>query len=97
MESKEVSELSLSRTECEKCGAIWINGKHMFSGTAASYDSSELDLAGLVCNKLGNEQCINPKKGQDGGQTWAYRAGFVDGAIKAKRDALNDLNDMLNP
>ncbi|MBT5106976.1 MAG: hypothetical protein HOM20_12405, partial [Porticoccaceae bacterium] len=65
--------------------------------TAASYDNSELDLAGLVCNKLGNEQCINPKKGQDGGQTWAYRAGFVDGAIKAKRDALNDLNDMLNP
>ena len=97
MESKEVSELSLSRKECEKCGAIWINGKHMFSGTAASYNNSELDLAGLVCNKLGNEQCINPRKGEDGGQTWTYRAGFVDGAIKAKRDALNDLNDMLNP
>ena len=71
MESKEVSELSLRLdTECEKCGAIWINGKHMFSGTAASYDNSELDLAGLVCNKLGNEQCINPRKGEDGGQTW---------------------------
>jgi hypothetical protein len=97
MESKEVSELSLTRTECAKCGAIWINGKHMFSGTAASYDNSELDLAGLVCNKLGNEQCINPKKGQDGGQTWAYRAGFVDGAMKAKRDSLDDLNNMINP
>lgn len=97
MESKEVSELSLSRTECRKCGAIWINGKHMFSGTAASYDRSELDLAGLVCNKLGNEQCINPRKGEDGGQTWAYRAGFIDGATKAKRDTLDDLNNMINP
>ena len=97
MESKEVSELSLSRVECEKCGAIWINGKHMFSGTAASYDNSELDLAGLVCNKYGNEQCINHKKGEDGGQTWAYRSGFVDGAMKAKRDALDDLNNMINP
>ena len=97
MESKEVSELSLSRVECGKCGAIWINGKHVFSGTAASYDNSELDLAGLVCNKYGNEQCINPKKGQDGGQTWEYRSGFVDGAMKAKRDALDGLNNMMNP
>ena len=96
MESKEVSELSLSRVECEKCGAIWINGKHMFSGTAASYDNSELDLAGLVCNKYGNDQCINPKKGAIGGQTWEYRSGFVDGVMKAKKDALNDLNDMMN-
>ena len=69
----------------------------MFSGTAASYDRSELDLAGLVCNTLGNEQCINPMKGKDGGQTWEYRAGFIDGATKAKRDTLGDLNNMINP
>ena len=41
------------------------------SGTAAK--GNELDLAGLVCNKLGNRQCINPKKGQEGGDTWARR------------------------
>ena len=96
MESKEVSELSLSRTECEKCGATWINGKHMFRGTAASYDNSELDLAGLVCNKLGNEQCINPRKGEDGGQTWAYRAGFVDGAIETRKKTLEELDNKFN-
>ena len=94
MESKEVSELSLSRTECEKCGAIWINGKHMFSGTAASYDNSELDLAGLVCNKYGDSQCINPLKGKDGGQTWEYRAGYIDGMLKGKTDAMKQLRDL---
>ena len=48
-----------------------INGEHRWSGTAAK--GNELDLAGLVCNKLGNHQCINPKKGQEGGDTWARR------------------------
>ena len=87
---KELSDLKLERKECPKCGAIWINGKHIFSGTAASYDRSELDLAGLVCNKLGDNTCINPSKGMEGGTTWEYRSGFIDGAIKAKRDAMGD-------
>ena len=86
---------SLSRKECEKCGATWINGVHVFRGTAASYTDSELDLAGLVCNKLGNHQCINPKKGQQGGQTWEYRAGYIDGMIKGKKDAMEDFNNRL--
>ncbi len=47
---KELSDLKLERKECPKCGATWINGKHVFRGTAASYDKSELDLSGLVCN-----------------------------------------------
>ena len=42
--TKDLSELSLSRKECPKCGAVWINGKHYFA-TGASYDGSELDLA----------------------------------------------------
>lgn len=71
MDDKELSDLSMSRAECPKCGAIWINGEHRWSGTAAK--GNELDLAGLVCNKLGNYQCINPKKGQEGGDTWARR------------------------
>lgn len=71
MDDKELSDLTMSRAECPKCGAIWINGEHRWSGTAAK--GNELDLAGLVCNKLGNYQCINPKKGQEGGDTWARR------------------------
>ena len=90
---KELSDLKLERKECPKCGATWINGNHVFRGTAVSYDKSELDLAGLVCNKLGNEECINPSKGKDGGQTWEYRAGYIDGMIKGKKDTMVDLND----
>ena len=92
---RQLSDLKLDRKECEKCGATWINGVHVFRGTAASYTDSELDLAGLVCNKLGNHQCINPKKGQQGGQTWEYRAGYIDGMIKGKKDAMEDFNNRL--
>ena len=27
----------------------------------------------LVCNNLGDETCINPKKGLDGGDSWEKR------------------------
>jgi len=70
MTDKEMSDLSLSRAECPKCGAIWINGQHRWSTGAAG---NELDLAGLVCNNLGNHQCINPKRGSEGGDTWEKR------------------------
>ena len=68
---RKFSDLSLSRKECPKCNAIWINGEHYWSGTGNK--GNELDLAGLVCNKLGDEQCINPMKGMDGGVTWEKR------------------------
>lgn len=68
---KEMSDLSVERKECPKCGAIWINGEHYWSGTGKR--GSELDLAGLVCNNLGDDTCINPSRGQDGGVTWAKR------------------------
>ena len=90
---KELSSLKLERKECPKCGATWINGKHVFRGTAASYDKSELDLAGLVCNKLGDEQCINPRKGQDGGTTWEYRSGYIDGVYSAKKKSMEEMRD----
>ena len=70
-ESRELSDLKLSRKECPKCGAVWINGEHIWSGTGNK--GNELDLAGLVCNNYGDEQCINPAKGKDGGDTWAKR------------------------
>ncbi|ADO99216.1 hypothetical protein Np050604_114 [Cyanophage S-RIM44] len=90
---KELSNLRLERKECPKCGATWINGKHVFRGTAASYNKSELDLAGLVCNNLGDETCINPSKGIEGGQTWERRAGYVDGAIEANKGIMKDMRD----
>ena len=68
---KELSDLKIERKECPKCGAIWINGEHRWSGTGK--EGNELDLAGLVCNKLSDLQCINPKKGMDGGDTWKKR------------------------
>ena len=68
MNDRELSDLTLSRAECPKCHAVWINGEHIWSGTGNK--GNELDLAGLVCNNLGNHQCINPMKGKDGGDTW---------------------------
>ena len=73
---RELSNLSLSRKECPKCGAVWINGEHRWSGTGNR--GSEIDLAGLVCNNHGDEQCINPMKGKDGGDTWEKRMEDLD-------------------
>ena len=71
MTSKELSDLSMERKECPKCGATWLNGQHYWSGTWKP--GNELDLAGLVCNKLGDETCINPCVGMEGGVTWKDR------------------------
>ena len=74
--SKPLSDLKMDRAECPKCGAIWLNGQHYWSGTGKLGDPH--DLAGLVCNKLGNFQCINPCKGSDSGDTWEKRLGDLD-------------------
>jgi len=67
---RELSDFSLSRKECPKCGAVWMNGNHTW---ATGAKGSEKDLASLVCNKLGDATCINPMKGTDGGDTWEKR------------------------
>ena len=85
MNDRELSDLSMSRAECPKCHAVWINGEHIWSGTGNK--GNELDLAGLVCNKLGNHQCINPMKGKDGGDTWAKRLEDLD-----KKSEESDVN-----
>ena len=71
MADKEMSDLSIERKECPKCSAIWINGDHYWSGTGKK--GNELDLAGLVCNNHGDETCINPCVGMEGGVTWQKR------------------------
>lgn len=68
---------------CKKCGARWMESKHYWS-TGAS--GNELDLAGLVCNNLKEDdpdahECINPQRGKIGGDTWDYRRGFAEGLM----------------
>ena len=73
---REFSDLAMSRAECPKCGATWLNGQHYWSGTGRLGDPH--DLAGLVCNKYGNHQCINPCKGSDSGDTWEKRMADLE-------------------
>ena len=70
----DLSDLSIERTECPRCGAVWFNGQ-LFWATGAK--GKEEDLAGLVCNMVNTPQCINPKKGVEGGDTWEKRQGFL--------------------
>ena len=61
---------------CQKCGATWIDDEHYWSGTGKK--GNELDLAGLVCNNLGDNTCINPSRGMEGGVTWKKRLEELD-------------------
>lgn len=61
---------------CPKCGAHWIGGQLFW---ATGNKGTEADLAGLVCDKLGDYTCINSAKGTEhGGDTWAKRLEFID-------------------
>ena len=71
---KELSDLKLERKECPKCGAVWMNGEHYWK---TGSKGNEYDLAGLVCNQLGDKTCINPMKGKEGGDTWEKRLEFL--------------------
>jgi hypothetical protein len=68
--------LGLSSKVCPKCGACWIGGQHYWSGTGNK--GNELDLAGLVCNNIETNECINPMRGERGGDTWAKRLSKLD-------------------
>ena len=72
----EQSSLSFDNQTCPKCGATWIGGQHYWSGTGKL--GNELDLAGLVCNNLGDETCINPCVGMAGGVTWEKRMSQLE-------------------
>ena len=63
---------------CNKCGAQWMNGQLYWS---TGKEGDPHDLAGLVCNNLGDKTCINPVRGSDSGQTWEMRRGFIDGVM----------------
>lgn len=56
--------------QCNKCGAKWLDGQLYWATGAKGKDE---DLAGLVCNKLGDAQCINPERGNTTGDSWETR------------------------
>ena len=84
MSEKETSDLSISRVECEHCGAVWINGQHYWKTGATG---NETDLAGLVCNTPYGDpnRCVNPEKGKEGGDTWEKRLQEIDRLLEERR------------
>lgn len=60
---------------CSKCGARWIAGQLYWSN---GKPGREEDLAGLVCNKVNDENCLNPKLGDTTGETWEKRLQRMD-------------------
>ena len=84
----EFSDLKIERKECPKCGAVWLNGQHRWTGTGNV--GNPLDLAGLVCNQVDDDAgCINELRGQEGGDTWEKRMKKIDQLLKgAELDGL---------
>ncbi len=70
--------MSSSMRRCSVCQACWL-GPHLFWSTGAH--GNNLDLAGLVCNTAygGGHRCVNPARGQIGGDTWKQREAFIRG------------------
>ncbi len=72
---------------CPKCGAHWMEDQLYWS---TGQSGKEIDLAGLVCNDYGDSQCINPCKGEEGGQTWAKRLAEIDRLLAQALDGAGD-------
>jgi Zn-finger nucleic acid-binding protein len=87
---EKVSDLVMKRDECPKCGAVWLNNRHIWkTGT----QGDELDLAGLVCNVADYPDCINPKKGQEGGDTWEKRLNAIEELYEAEHKRQTEEED----
>jgi hypothetical protein len=68
---------------CPKCGATWIDGQHYWTGT--NKKGNETELASLVCDKFGDDSCINPVKGSTDGKGWEERFNSM-GVIQKELD-----------
>lgn len=67
--------------KCGKCGATWLDGQLFW---ATGNKGKEEDLAGLVCNRWGGDQCLNPQRHNTTGDTWAKRLAELDRLEKEK-------------
>lgn len=65
---------------CPKCGAFWIDGQHYWSGTNKL--GNETELASLVCDRFGDDTCINPCKGSTKGDGWEKRLSSMESLDK---------------
>jgi Zn-finger nucleic acid-binding protein len=78
MSNKELSDLTFNREECPKCGAVWLNGNHVWR---TGNNGNEETLHNLVCSKANNPQCINKKykKGTvyEKADSWKKRSEFI--------------------
>ena len=63
--------VNMNTKRCSKCGACWIWGQHFWAGTGKL--GNETELASLVCDKFGDDNCINPAKGTTKGNGWEKR------------------------
>ena len=61
---------------CKTCQSRWLDGQLYWSTGKVGCPH---DLAGLLCNDIDSEHCINPCKGSDSGQTWAMRREYIEG------------------
>jgi hypothetical protein len=68
---------------CPKCGATWIDGQHYWTGT--NKKGNETELASIVCDKFGDDSCINPVKGSTDGKGWEERFNRM-GVIQKELD-----------
>jgi hypothetical protein len=61
---------------------MWL-GNQLYWATGKKGDPK--DLAGLVCRPFGNDQCINPQREVEGGDTWQKRLNFME-AMQSELD-----------
>ena len=77
----------MENKKCPKCGATWLNGQLYWATGAQGTDA---DLAGLVCDKYGDETCINSLRGTEhNGDNWNRRFGDLEGYTKHMNDSLD--------
>ena len=68
---------------CPHCEAKWLDGQLFWS---TGKPASEADLAGLVCNNYGDSRCINPKRGDESGDTWEKRLEEINRLLDQSLD-----------
>jgi hypothetical protein len=80
-----IEVVNMDTKTCPKCGACWIGGQHFWSGTNKKGDETE--LASLVCDKFGDDTCINPARGTTKGDGWEKRLNSMEDIEKDIRRA----------